>query len=146
MQTRFYNSESLILRPQFKTVRINPVRASDWSDTLPILSNSNKTEISRRNKGSTKLYFEVLFVPTEVAGIVKHTTIILVRSSTHFLELHCNMPLFAARKKFSLGFSHLRHSFPFFKNKSRVFIFYFSLFLSPCLSLFPGLYFFVRLH
>lgn len=69
MQTRFYNSASLILRPQFKTVRMNPVRASDWSDTLPILSNSNKTYISRRNKGITKLYFEVLFVPTEVAVV-----------------------------------------------------------------------------
>ena len=43
MQTRFYKSECLILRPQFKIARIKPVKASDWSDTLPILSNSNKT-------------------------------------------------------------------------------------------------------
>lgn len=55
--------------------------------------------------------------------IVKHTTIILVRSSTHFLELYSNMPLFAARKKFSFCFSQLRHSFPFFKNKSFFFSF-----------------------
>ena len=35
-------------------------------------------------------------------------------------QISCTLPLFAARKKFSFGFSHLRNSLSFFKNKSLV--------------------------